>query len=177
MTAISDETGREVLKDLQALCRHADKYTAEHFARKVSEKVEAALSAAPVGEPWTTDLSLMPKDREFLVKMSDGRYHVAHFIGAEKKSMIVGGAFGFDRTEKIVAWRDIDTTPPAPAASVDDNVTVNADGGAYQVSAKRVLNMVVSALLSEGHKTLAQELMSVALLTHPNRTEDKGERS
>lgn len=61
-----------------------------------------------------------PKDRSFLLAIDDDgvEYHVAKFIGADKKTLIVGGAFGFDRKGKRLGWHDIApiTLPSPPKA-------------------------------------------------------------
>lgn len=36
----------DAMEDMRALCVHADQYTSEHFARKISDKIDATLAAA-----------------------------------------------------------------------------------------------------------------------------------
>ncbi len=82
---------------------------------------EAALSAA-LAAMWQPSLKTAPRDRQFLVAMRDPKelreaihYHVAKYIGAEKKSLVIGHAFSFDHTDEIVAWAEInEIEPPAP---------------------------------------------------------------
>lgn len=81
----------------------------------------AALSAA-LAAMWQPSLKTAPRDRQFLVAMRDPKelreaihYHVAKYIGAEKKSLVIGHAFSFDHTDEIVAWAEInEIEPPAP---------------------------------------------------------------
>jgi hypothetical protein len=55
-----------------------------------------------------------PLDGTFLVHMNDGSMHVAKRLGHLKNSMVIGGAFNFDRSEKPTHWM------PLPAAPRDE---------------------------------------------------------
>ncbi len=52
-----------------------------------------------------------PKDLPFLVYMSDGAMHVARRIGSLKNSMVIGGSFSFDRSERPTHWMPLPTPP------------------------------------------------------------------
>lgn len=82
----------------------------EH-ASTVLQQIDAALASSG----WRSDMENAPKDRPFLVAMRDPKgiredveYHVAKYIGSNKKTLIIGNAFSFDHTGEISAWSEID---------------------------------------------------------------------
>jgi hypothetical protein len=62
-----------------------------------------------------------PKDGRFLVFLSDGAVEVAKRI-PNSKTMVIGGAFSFDRSEKPTHWMPL-PEPPHIAPMADDPIT------------------------------------------------------
>lgn len=57
-------------------------------------------------------IATAPKEGSFLVHMSDGQMHVAKPLKGGT-TLVIGGAFSFDRSEKPTHWMPL---PPAPVA-------------------------------------------------------------
>lgn len=89
----------------------------------------AALDGPVVAAAWRFDVEDAPKDRPYMVAMIDGEdieYHVAKAVGVGKATIIIGGAFGFDRSGKVFAWREID--PVAPPVTRKEHPSQGARG-------------------------------------------------
>ncbi len=102
-----------------ALYDHLDRWGADKkMAYLISELIDAKIYSA-LSEPekpvWSSDLSEVPRDRDFLVQFNHGEVTIGHYLDNSKTDHPWEGIRPV-RTlrpwkigEKIVAWREIPT--------------------------------------------------------------------